>query len=320
MVMRVPINGKMVPVMAEGGKDGYFYVLNARNGGPVPNFKITEQPTYDPTGQGEALNGLYKSQPIPQGAAGCMSIVDYTAAGLAKCGFPADTLATEYGGTNGVNVQPNGSLVNAANGLPIVGTTFGAAHTSAAYFVFGGGAGGGVFGYPRSAYNPNTHTYYACEQNQSGGHSNQGNSPNSASVSALSTQGIRGFFSAIDMSTNKMLWQYKSMANGSGNCYSGVMTTAGNLSFTSFNGRTDISAAAALAAGTPIGGEFDAFDATTGKILFQWTSPGLTFGAPPVAYQYNGKEYIAIYHGVAAPGSPGATSTGQRDQLTVFTL
>ena len=64
----------------------------------------------------------------------------------------------------------------------------GAAHTSAEYYVFGGGAGGGVMGYPRKAYNPITHNLYICARGQSGGHSNAGdNSTNAASVGTGST-------------------------------------------------------------------------------------------------------------------------------------
>ena len=85
MVLRVPIDGKTVPVVAEGSKGGFFYVLNARNGGPVPHFKITETPTYDPSGTGIAQNNMFATQPVPSGASFCMSVVDYSPAGLAKC-------------------------------------------------------------------------------------------------------------------------------------------------------------------------------------------------------------------------------------------
>jgi PQQ-like domain len=352
-VLKVPINGKTTTVVAEGSKDGYFYVLNAKNGAQVPNFKINKQPTADPSGQGISLNALSATQPIPTGASACAVIVDYSAAGLAQCGFPANTVATEYGGTANINVQPNGSVVNAANGRPIVGTQFFEAFSPAAYFVFGGAGGGGNFGYPPSSYSPVTHDYYACVQNESGGHSDAGTGVlgNQVSVSALATQGIVGFFDAINLSTNKMDWQYESMATGNGVCYSGSMATAGNLAFTAFKGESDLAScatvtAACAAAGittagtaaltatnapqgttqqgaggdlTP-GGNFDAFDATTGKILWTWGIPFDTFAAPPISYMYNGKQYIAIYHGVAAAGTPGATATGQRDELTVFSL
>src|SRR5205823_2402045 len=65
------------------------------------------------------------------------------------------------------------------------------------------------------------------------------------------------------------------------------------------------------------GGNFNAFDATTGKILWTWGIPNDTFISPSVTYMYKGKQYIAIYHGLALAGFPGATPSGQRDQLTV---
>jgi quinohemoprotein ethanol dehydrogenase len=346
MVLNVPINGKMTTIVAEGSKSGYFFVRNAKNGGPVPNFKITNTPVYDPSGQGVALNNLSSVQPVPQGAAGCMVIMDYSAAGLSTCGFPANTIATEYGGTNNVNVQSGGSVVNAANGIPIVGTPFMAAPTPAAYFVFGGAGGGGNFGYPPSSYDPDTHDYYACLQNQSGGHSNTNTlgptQTTALGVSALGSQGITGFYDAIDMETNTMAWQYESMASGNGDCYSGSLSTAGNLAFTAFKGESDLAtcatitpacaAAGVTTPGTPAlkvllsptnstpGGNFDAFNATTGQILWTWGIPFDSFGAPAVTYMYKGVQYIAIYHLVAAPGNPGATATGQRDELTVFSL
>jgi hypothetical protein len=260
-----------------------------------------------------------------------MSIVDYSPAGLAACGFPANTIATEYGGTNNINLQPNGSVVNAADGRPIIGAPFMEAPDSAQYVVFGGAGGGGNFGYPPSTYDPLTHTYYACLQNESGAHSDVGGPATGnliTTISASSLQGITGFMSAINMTNNKMLWQYEGMANGEGVCYSGAMSTAGNLVFTAFKGRSDVASTLVnqgntqQGAGSDLtpGGNIDAFNATTGDILWQWGIPSDTFGAPPITYMYQGKQYIAIYHGTALGGTPGATSSGQRDQLTVFSL
>jgi alcohol dehydrogenase (cytochrome c) len=355
MVVTVPINGKMTPVLAEGSKDGYFYVRNAINGAAVPHFAINSNAVYDPSGIGVALNNLSPVQNVPTGASACMSIVDYSAAGLAACGFPANTIATEYGGTADINDQANGTVINSANGVPIQGTTFFAAYSPAAYFVFGGAGGGGNFGYPPGSYDPMTHDYYGCTQNESGGHSNTNSLgptlTSAASVSALSTAGIVGFYSALNMTNNTMSWQYQSMATGNGVCYSGSLSTAGNLAFTAFKGESDLASCATITpacaaqgvtvpgtavltattapqgttqqgAGSDLtpGGNFDAFNATTGQLLWTWGIPFDTFQAPAVTYMYGGKQYIAIYHGVAAPGTPGSTSTGQRDELTVFSL
>jgi hypothetical protein len=94
------------------------------------------------------------------------------------------------------------------------------------------------------------------------------------------------------------------------------VTTPGTAALANLQGTTQQGAGSDL---TP-GGNFDAFNATTGQILWTWGIPFDTFAAPPITYMYQGKQYIAIYHGVAAPGTPGATATGQRDELTVFSL
>jgi alcohol dehydrogenase (cytochrome c) len=327
MVLRVSIDGKQTPVVAEGSKGGFFYVLNAKNGGAVPHFKITETPTYDPSGQGIALNRLYKSQPFPTGASFCMAVVDYSPAGLSKCNFPGNPLTDEYGVGLGNTINSPTQVTNLANNLPIVGAPESAAHYVGQYLVYGGAGGGGIFGYPPSAYDPQTHTYYACEQNQSGAHTNQGLSTNVSTVSAPLTNGIIGWMSAIDLSNNTMKWQFPGMANGLGDCYSGTLATGGNLVFTWFKGRSDVTGLAdqgttqqgAATLLTP-GAQLDAFDATTGKIVWVWGIPNDTGISPTVTFEYKGKQYLASYHGVAIAGTPGATATGQRDQLTVWSL
>jgi glucose dehydrogenase len=327
MVLRVPIDGKVTPVVAEGSKGGFFYVLNAKNGGPVPHHKIVETPTYDPSGKGIALNNLAKTQPFPTGASFCMAVVDYTPEGLAKCNFPGNPLVDEY--KNVATVTSPTRLVNPVNGFEIVGAPESAAHYFGQYLVYGGVGGGGTFGYPPSAYSPLTHSYYACLQNASNAHSNTGpTSTNLSNVGPGLTSGITGFLSAIDLTNNTMKWQDASMANGTGACYSGVLATAGNLVFTWWKGRSDVEStlpnqgqtqqgAASLL--TP-GAQLNAYDATTGKKLWVWGVPNDTAISPTVTYAYKGKQYLATYHGVGAPGFPGSTATGQRDQMTVFSL
>ena len=332
MVLRVPINGKVTPILAEGSKGGFFYVRNAINGGPVPNFKTTETPVYDPSGKGIANNNLPKTQPYPSGASYCMSVVDYSPSGLAKCNFPGNPLVDEYAsGLNSATVTANSptQLTNLSNGFPIVGAPESSAYYYGQYLVYGGAGGGGNFGYPPSAYSPKTHTYYACTENESGAHSNAGpNTPNLSNVNAASDSGIVGFMSAIDLTNNTMKWQYAGMANGVGDCYSGSLATGGDLVFTWFKGRSDqqntlpnqgTTQQGAGSLLTP-GAQLDAFDANTGKILWVWGIPNDTCISPTVTYSYKGKQYLASYHGVGIAGLPGATPTGQRDELTVFGL
>jgi hypothetical protein len=330
MILRVPINGKTYPVVAEGSKGGYFYLLNELNGSQLPNFKITNVATYDPSGKGIATDNMSASQPVPTGASFCMSVVDYSPAGLAKCNFPGNPLVDEYG-TSTATIQVNSptQLTNLANNFPIVGTPQSAAFYNGTYFVYGGAGGGGNFGYPPSAYSPLTHMYYACVENEGGAHSTS--SPGSyvpSNLNASSTSGIQGFMSAINLTNNTMGWQIAGTASGLGDCYSGSLATAGNVVFTWWKGRSDLAATlpnqgtTQQGAGSLLtpGAQLDAYDAATGKLLWTWGIPNDTDISPVVTYEYKGKQYLATYHGVGIAGLPGATATGQRDQLTVFSL
>ena len=103
-----------------------------------------------------------------------MSIVDYSPAGLAKCNFPGNPLTDEYGAGWGTPSTARPRSTNLSNNFPIVGAPESAAHYYGQYLVYGGAGGGGIFGYPPSAYSPLTNTYYACLKNESGAHTNQG--------------------------------------------------------------------------------------------------------------------------------------------------
>jgi glucose dehydrogenase len=63
-------------------------------------------------------------------------------------------------------------------------------------------------------------------------------------------------------------------------CYSGTISTAGNLVFVGRNA-----------------GHLEAYNARTGKL--EWRSPKLKAGvnAPPVTYTANGKQYVAVFAG-----------------------
>ncbi len=106
-----------------------------------------------------------------------------------------------------------------------------------------------------------------------------------------------GTFTAINTHTNKIAWQVKLRdEDGSG---SGAMTTAGGLVF---NGQID--------------GVLKAYDARTGKVVWQWQT-GYANNAPAMTYEVNGVQYVAIDAGGAGylPGSSAAA-----DALWVFSL
>jgi alcohol dehydrogenase (cytochrome c) len=84
-----------------------------------------------------------------------------------------------------------------------------------------------------------------------------------------------GVLRAIDPTTGKIVWHYDNVAPLCG----GVMTTAGNLVFT----------------GTPEG-YFKAFDAKTGKQLWEFqTGSGIV--GQPITWEMDGEQYIAVNSG-----------------------
>jgi len=111
----------------------------------------------------------------------------------------------------------------------------------------------------------------------------------------------RGYVVAMNMTNNKVAWKsiWKSP------CYSGTFTTAGNLVFAG-----------------QVNGEYDAFDATTGKTL--WKSKlDAGVAAPGMTYAVGAKQYVGIYAG-GHTFSFEATTTGEKfphgDDVYAFTL
>ena len=126
------------------------------------------------------------------------------------------------------------------------------------------------------------------------------------------------------MTNNTFDWIYGSKTSTFGTCNSGAFSTAGNLVFSGFSGRSDASATNLFLAGIAPGGVFVAFDATTGKVLWQWGALGGSFAKNGITYMYKGKQYVAVYHTMpsptALPGGAGHLASDQREQMTVFSL
>jgi quinohemoprotein ethanol dehydrogenase len=84
-----------------------------------------------------------------------------------------------------------------------------------------------------------------------------------------------GIVAAIDMTTNKLVWQYRWQDA----CYSGFLSTAGDLLFV---GRSD--------------GRLTALDTDTGNQLWEFQT-GAGMNAPAISFERDGKQYIAAYSG-----------------------
>src|SRR6266536_2768841 len=102
-----------------------------------------------------------------------------------------------------------------------------------------------------------------------------------------------GTFTAIDVRTNRKAWQ----ARWDQMCIGGSMTTAGGLVFAGEGN-----------------GNFDAYDAKTGDRLWQFQT-GAGANAPPVTYEVDGQQYVAV-----AAGGNFQLNFPRGDTLWVFSL
>ena len=105
-----------------------------------------------------------------------------------------------------------------------------------------------------------------------------------------------GTLTAVDSRTNKIAWQKRrpySIGQGSG-----ALVTAGDLLF---HGEPD--------------GNFQAYDARTGELLWQWQT-GAGADAPAISYEIDGIQYVAI----AAGGVSIQTTSANGDLIWVFSL
>ncbi len=143
------------------------------------------------------------------------------------------------------------------------------------------GANGGSEWSP-PAYSPLTHMVYVLGMNQLMTFSSEKDSPPIPGQIRLGSTfknvkgGLQsGTFTAIDVDTGKIAWNHPTAQPMIG----GALVTAGNLAFV---GEGD--------------GEFEALDAKTGEKLWHFNL-GAGVNAPPIAYEVDGKEYIAVAAG-----------------------
>lgn len=102
-----------------------------------------------------------------------------------------------------------------------------------------------------------------------------------------------GLLSSIDLETGKIRWQHKTPEPLVG----GVLATAGGLLFTGEGN-----------------GNFDAFDSTSGKLLWQYRAEA-GVNAPPITYSIAGVQYVAV-----AAGGNQIWGYKQGDTVLVFKL
>jgi alcohol dehydrogenase (cytochrome c) len=104
---------------------------------------------------------------------------------------------------------------------------------------------------------------------------------------------LLGVFAALDVRTNKLVWQQQ----WADQCFSGVAVTAGGLAFV---GRND--------------GRLTALDTSNGKRLWEFQT-GAGMNSPVSVFQHNGREYVVAY---SAGNMLQGTARG--DNLWLFAL
>jgi len=232
--------GEQRKAVAEAGKTGWVYILD----------RIT----------GEPLIGI-EEKPVPQIAEQLTSPTQPHPVG--------DSFIPQF-----IDVAPEGTkLVNQGR----IFTPF----LYEPVLVQPGLAGGA--NWAPSAYDPSRQVMYVCASESSVAlfmedtevPEEHGTKTWTGGSFGYSTRPTVGIVAAVDMTTNKLVWQYRWQDA----CYSGFLATAGDLLFV---GRND--------------GRLTALDIDTGMELWGFQT-GAGMNAPAISFERDGKQYIAAYSG-----------------------
>jgi quinohemoprotein ethanol dehydrogenase len=290
------VKGKLRQGISAPSKTGWVYILDRTNGKPllgIPEKKVPQ----------EASQFTSPTQPHPVGDAfadHCAHKADYT--------------------------QANGKPVKAPDGKPYkVGCIF-TPYNSKRFVAYAPGTEGGIDWQP-SSYNPKTHYEYVCGYNGSSaveaypkgelppwvaGHSFFGVNFGYGVATGFGVAkdpdqgGTRGgYLTAIDVTTNKIAWTVRMPTLG--DCYDGTMTTAGGLVFVGHDNTTNPT--------------YSAYNARTGKNLWNYrTNTKIGISATGIAYQANGKQYVAVLQGGGGGNSNQQRPTNHGDIVNAFAL
>ena len=271
----VELKGRLVHALGEPSKTGWLYLLDRENGKPL--YGIREKPV--PQSRWERTS---PTQPIPTTGA----FVPHTVspAGLKGVEEVAAATLSEDGKTPKVVAAPFFTPP---------------AHTGTVYAISPANFGG--TDWPPSSYNPNTQMFYVCGQRSAVAYLAGSAVPISPTTGQVefSGEGAQsgadnpGFLTAIDARTGRTVWTRQ----WGDSCYSGTVTTAGDLVFV---GRND--------------GQLQAYDASHGNLLWSFQT-GAGANSTATVFSLAGNEVLAFY---AAGNALAGTSHG--DNLWLFGL
>lgn len=231
------IDGKPRKGIAEAGRTGWVYILDRTDGKPL--IGIDERPVPQDPRQKTA-----KTQPVPRGDATVPQCAELVA-GYEKAGCIFETFWETP-----VLMQPSG--IGGTNWSPMPYSP------DTGYFY--------VPGTVRTSAFTRYGDKYVLGLRYTGG-----------SQAAPIGSPMSGTFTAIDSTTNKIVWQHKTPYRIGGG--GGSTVTAGGLVF---RGEPD--------------GNFLAIDAKSGKELWRFQT-GFGADAPPVIYEVDGEQFVAIATG-----------------------
>lgn len=269
----VEVGGVMRRALAEAGKTGWVYMLDRETGQPLHGITEKRVPQ-------NAWQRTAKTQPFPDTPA----VVPQT---VSKKQFKEIVaLARKSKETRKLE--------------PVRGSIFTPVQRGKLVVVAPGPAGG--TNWPPSSYNPNTQMLYVCATATAAGYSvgltrppkELGKSPYLGSVWTLN--GITpnpGTLTAVDVRTGRIAWQQR----WKDACYSGSVTTGGNLVFTGRNN-----------------GELEAYDARDGRRVWRFQT-GAGANSTATVFEQDGQQRILFY---AAGNALAGTAHG--DNLWLFGL
>jgi quinohemoprotein ethanol dehydrogenase len=267
------LNGVARQGIAVASKTGWVYLLDRATGKPLLGIPEKKVPQVKPAAKGFKLS---PTEPYPVG----QPFVNQCSK---RSLWPAPA--------------PDGKLLG-------VGCIFQAYAAPGRFVAEAPSATGGTDWAP-SAYSPVTNEEYVCATDGAG-NSLGAQTPKEQKLVLGSTyigdnfgagspvEANYGEVVAMNLATNTIAWKAKWPQP----CYSGTSATAGGLVFA---GQSSIKAKPAVKGKTPAvkasQGVLTAFDAATGKVL--WNSPPMDAGAnaPSTTYSINGKQYVVMLVG-----------------------
>jgi alcohol dehydrogenase (cytochrome c) len=252
MLYDANVGGKVVHGIAEASKTGWLYMLDRKTGKPI--FPIVEKPVPQDPNQKTAATQPYPSN--PPFARHELTDDDYTkilAAGKAQIGQGKDVAIKR------------GKIFDPFGKEPVA--------------VLPGPTGGD--NWPPASYNEKLQMFYVCSQNSPAALAQSALPGHKAGQiyigSLLVSTGFNGDgnVTAIDAQTGKIVWQISTPDS----CYSGTVTTAGNLVFVGRNT-----------------GELQAFDARNGSRLWSFQT-GAGANSTVTTFTQDNTQYVAFLAG-----------------------